>query len=159
MRVVRSAAHRKNRIDSRALARAPRATQMRMQRVRGPHFESLTMKSENKEALIAGVLNFATFPSFADATRAAIAFAVDAHDAGQPLSSLAVLLNKTDPANVTATLARRRYYCRSAFELPPDVLARLAAHDDKDSLLVLVAHADFASHDVLTLADMKESLK
>ncbi len=102
-----------------------------------------------------GILNFGTFPSVADATRAACAWGVAAHR----LNDLAVLMNKTDPASVNVTLARRDYYRTAAFELPPDVLARLDAQDSADSLLVLVASQDCASHVVLTLEEMKEALK
>jgi hypothetical protein len=117
------------------------------------------MKPDNKEALLMGILNRGTFPSVASATLAAMEFAVAAHDGGHALSSLAVLMNKSDPKSVNVTLARRHYWRNIAPELiPPDVLARLAAQDDKDSILLLVVHEEFASHEVLTLSEMQEAL-
>jgi hypothetical protein len=121
------------------------------------------MKKQNTGAArmrLMGVLDRGTFPSVAAATRAALEFAVDAHDHGHELSSLAVLMNKSDAANVNVTLARRHYWRTVAPELmAPDVLARLAAQDDRDSLLVLVADTDCDSHVVLTLTEMQEDLK
>ena len=116
-------------------------------------------KPDNKEALVMGILNFGTFPSVASATRAAIEFGVDAHDRGQELSSLAVLMNKTDPKSVNVTLARRHFWRNVVPDLwPPDALARLAAQDDRDSLLLLVAGDECDSHLVLTIDEMQEAL-
>lgn len=104
-----------------------------------------------------GVLNRGTYPSVATATRAACEFGVDAHEAGHDLSALAALINKSDPTKVSVSLGRRHYW-RSAPDdvLAPDVRARLAAQDPKDSLLVLVAHDDCDSHTTLTLDEMLE---
>lgn len=103
-----------------------------------------------------GILDSGTFPSVAAATRAALEFAVDAHGNGHELSSLAALMNKRDPANVTVTLARRHYW--RSIAPAPDVLARLAAQDDRDSLLLLVAHDDCDAHVLLSLTEMQEAL-
>ncbi len=107
-----------------------------------------------------GVLNHGTYPSVASATAALCRFGVDAHEAGHDLTKLAALMNKSDPTQVNVTLARRHYLRSAPFDvMAPDVRARLAQHDPKDSLLVLVAHDDCDSNVVLTLDEMKEALK
>ena len=116
-------------------------------------------KPDNKQARLMGVLDHGTFPTVAAATRAALEFGVSAHREGHALSTLAVLMNKSDPTNVNVTLGRRHYW-RSAPSgvMPADVLARLNAPDPADSLLLLVAHDDCDSHTVLTLKVMQEAL-
>lgn len=116
-------------------------------------------KPDNKEARVMGILNFGTFPSVASATRAAMEFAVDAHDGGHALSSLAVLMNKSDPTSVNVTLARRHFWRNVVPDRwPPDALTRLAAQDDRNSLLLLVASDECDSHLVLTINEMQEAL-
>src|SRR4051812_23182868 len=100
-------------------------------------------KQDNKRAQVMGVLNHGTYSSVATATAYLCAFGVDAKEAGHDLTKLAALMNKSDPANVRVTLARRHYLRSAPAEvMAPDVRARLAEQDPKDSLLVLIAHDD-----------------